>query len=146
MSFIPLCIQLSESMSKKNSLIYSIATAKCPRCREGNMFPEGTWYSTKFADMHENCPCCGQPFEPEPGYYYGAMYVSFAFNVAIFLVSLFILYQFVEEITIGMMIGVVAVVVVGLLPVIFRWSRALWINIFVRYEGPCGEIPNKMGE
>ncbi|WP_460879075.1 DUF983 domain-containing protein [Pontibacter rugosus] len=130
-------------MSQKNSILYSIATIKCPRCREGNMFPEGTLYSTKFADMHHSCPCCGQAFEPEPGYYYGAMYVSFAINVAIFLVSLFILYQFVEEVTMGMMIGMVAVVVVGFLPIIFRLSRALWINIFIRYEGPCSQIPKK---
>lgn len=104
----------------------------------------GGLYTTRFADMHRNCPCCGQAFEPEPGFYYGAMYVSFAFNVAIFIVSLFILSQFVEKITLAMMIGVVAVVVVGLLPVIFRWSRSLYIHIFVRYEGPCSEIPKKI--
>ncbi|WP_369426431.1 DUF983 domain-containing protein [Pontibacter anaerobius] len=130
-------------MSQKNSFLYSALTIKCPRCREGNMFPEGTFYSTKFADMHKYCPCCGQAFEPETGYYYGAMYVSFAFNVSIFLVSLFILHQFVEEVTMAMMIGVVAITVVGFLPVIFRISRVLWINIFVRYEGPCSLIPKK---
>ncbi|WP_299825957.1 DUF983 domain-containing protein [uncultured Pontibacter sp.] len=129
-------------MSSKNSLLYSIATAKCPRCREGEMFPGGL-YTTRFADMHSSCPCCGQAYEPEPGFYYGAMYVSFAFNVAAFLVSLFILSQFVEEVTMGMMIGVVAVVVIGLLPVIFRLSRIIWINFFVRYEGPCDQIPKK---
>lgn len=131
-------------MSTKNSFLYSVASVKCPRCREGNMFPEGTLYSTNFADMHSSCPCCGQVFEPEPGYYYGAMYVSFAFNVAIFLLSLFILHQFLEEVTLAMMIGLVAVVVVGLLPIIFRLSRVIWINIFVRYEGPCSQIPHKM--
>ncbi|MEJ8802110.1 DUF983 domain-containing protein [Pontibacter sp. H249] len=129
-------------MSKQNSILYGILTAKCPRCREGKMFTGGL-YTTKFADMHTSCPCCGQPYEPEPGFYYGAMYVSFAFNVAAFLVSLFILYQFVDEITMGMMIGVVAAVVIGLLPVIFRLSRVLWIYIFVRYEGPCSQIQKK---
>lgn len=130
-------------MSTNNSLLYSIAAVKCPRCREGNMFPEGTLYSTKFADMHVSCPCCGQAFEPEPGYYYGAMYVSFGFNVAIFLAAIFILYQFVEDVTIAMVMGVVAVVVIGFLPIIFRLSRAIWINIFIHYEGPCSEIPHK---
>ncbi|NEM97685.1 DUF983 domain-containing protein [Pontibacter burrus] len=127
-------------MSKKNSVLYGIAAARCPRCREGEMFT-GALYSAKFADMHKQCPCCGQWYEPEPGFYYGAMYVSFAINVAIFLVSLFILYQFVEEVTMAMMIGVVAVVVIGLLPVIYRLSRVLWIYMFVRYEGPCSDIP-----
>ncbi|MCJ8167255.1 DUF983 domain-containing protein [Pontibacter sp. E15-1] len=130
-------------MSQRKSLLYGIMAVKCPRCREGDMFPKGTLYSTKFADMHPHCPCCGQTFEPEPGYYYGAMYVSFAFNVAIFLIALFVLYQFVDEVTMAMMMGVVAVVVVGLLPVIFRLSRVLWINIFIRYEGPCNQIPKK---
>lgn len=133
-------------MSQQNLLLYSIVAAKCPRCREGNMFPKGTLYTPKFADMHPSCPCCGQVFEPEPGFYYGAMYVSFAFNVAIFLVALFILYQFVEEVTMAMMMGVVAVTVIGLLPVIFRLSRVLWINIFVRYEGPCNLIPKRTQE
>ncbi|MBC5992598.1 DUF983 domain-containing protein [Pontibacter cellulosilyticus] len=131
-------------MSQRKSLLYGIVAAKCPRCREGEMFPKGTLYTAKFADMHPNCPCCGQTYEPEPGFYYGAMYVSFALNVGIFLVSLFILYQFVEEITMAMMIGIVAVVVIGLLPIIFRLSRVLWINIFIRYEGPCSQIPKKM--
>lgn len=130
-------------MNQPKTLLSSIITTKCPRCREGNMFPKGTLYSAKFADMHERCDCCGQIFEPEPGYYYGAMYVSFAFNVAIFLVSLLVLSQFVAEITTAMMIGVVLAVVLGLLPVIFRWSRALWINIFVHYQGPCDQLPKQ---
>ncbi len=131
------------TMSERNSLIYSLLNVKCPRCREGDMFPEGTLYSTKFGDMHPKCPCCGQSFEPEPGYYYGAMYVSFGINIALFFFILVILSQFVEEITMGMMIGVIAVVVIGLLPIIFRLSRALWISIFIRYEGPCSQIPKK---
>jgi Protein of unknown function (DUF983) len=106
------------------------------------MFPKKTLYSTKFADMHKNCPGCGQDLEQEPGYYYGAMYVSFAFNVAIFLVSLFILSRFVEEITVAMMLGVVIGVVVGFLPIIFRLSRAIWIHIFISYKGPGSQIPH----
>jgi hypothetical protein len=71
------------------------------------------------------------------------MYVSFGFNVAIFVICILGLYQVVEDVTMGMVMGVVAVVVVGLLPIIFRLSRVLWINIFIRYEGPCSQIPNK---
>jgi len=105
------------------------------------MFPKGTLYTAKFADMHPNCSNCGQTFEPEPGYYFGAMYVSFAINVGIFLVLLFILAQLVEEITTMMMLGLILAVVVGLLPIIFRISRAIWINIFIHYEAPATRIP-----
>ena len=128
---------------REKSLLYGILNAKCPRCREGNMFKPGTLYTRHFADMYPDCSCCGQTFEPEPGFYYGAMYVSFGFSTGIFLVVLFILSLFVKEIT-TLMVGVaVLVVVVGLLPIMFRLSRVLWINIFVRYEGPCSLIPKK---
>lgn len=127
-------------MSKRHSIVYSIITTKCPRCREGNMFPEGTLYSTKFAKMNQSCPCCGQSFEPEPGYYFGAMFVSYAISTAIFLVALFVLNLLLEEITMLVVFVTVVGVVVGFLPIIFRLSRSLWINIFVRYEGPCDQI------
>jgi uncharacterized protein (DUF983 family) len=131
-------------MSEKKSFLYGVSAFKCPRCRDGNMFPSGTLYSTRFADMHPVCPCCGQSFEPEPGYYYGAMYVSFAINVAIFLTTLVILSQFVEEVTMVMLVGIIVVTVIGLMPIIFRLSRVLWINIFIRYEGPCKDIPKRI--
>lgn len=127
-------------MSKRHSIVYSIITTKCPRCREGNMFPKGTLYSTKFAKMNKSCPCCGQSFEPEPGYYFGAMFVSYAISTAIFLVALFVLNLLLEEITMLVVFVTVVGVVVGFLPIIFRLSRSLWINIFVRYEGPCDQI------
>jgi uncharacterized protein (DUF983 family) len=128
-------------MSQKKSLFYSLINAKCPRCREGNMFPKETLYTLKFADMHPHCLRCGLDLEQETGYYYGAMYVSFGFNVGIFLVSFFILSQFVEEISLTMMAGVVFATTVGCLPIIFRLSRAIWIHIFIRYEGASSQIP-----
>ena len=131
-------------MENQRTLISSILTQKCPRCREGEMFPQGTLYTPKFADMHQNCACCGQDLEPEPGYYFGAMYVSFAFNVAIFLIALFVLSQLVAEVTTTMVLTLILSVVIGFLPVIFRLSRALWINIFIRYEGPCNQITYKV--
>ncbi|QMU31673.1 DUF983 domain-containing protein [Adhaeribacter radiodurans] len=107
------------------------------------MFPPGTLYSKRFADMYPQCPCCGQSFEPEPGYYYGAMYVSFGFSTGIFLVVLFVLSLLVKEVTLGMVMVTIGVIVIGLLPIMFRLSRAVWINIFIRYEGPCSQIVKK---
>lgn len=33
--------------------------------------------------MNRTCPTCGQDFMPEPGFYFGAMYFSYAINVAL---------------------------------------------------------------
>jgi phage FluMu protein Com len=131
-------------MKQRNSWFNSILTVKCPRCREGNMFPAGTLYHPKkFMQMNKNCECCGQSFEPEPGYYFGAMFISYAFNTAFFVGVWWALLIAVDEISIPMMLGVLLFVVIGLLPLNFRWSRVLWINIFVRYEGPCKNMVKK---
>ena len=35
-------------------------------------------------EMHADCSVCGLDYEPEPNFYYGAMYVSYAYTVALF--------------------------------------------------------------
>lgn len=54
--------------------------AKCPRCRQGNMFTT-SMYSFKQQKMNINCPHCNMKFEKEPGYFYVAMFVSYGLNV-----------------------------------------------------------------
>jgi uncharacterized protein (DUF983 family) len=130
-------------MSSKKSTLYSILTMSCPRCRDGKMFPAGTLYTARFMHMNKTCPCCGQSFEPEPGFYFGAMFTSYAIYAAFFLIIWLALYFLAEEVTFTMLGIFFLLVVIGLLPVTFRLSRALWIHIFVRYEGPCKEIPKR---
>jgi uncharacterized protein (DUF983 family) len=55
--------------------------AKCPRCRRGNMFAT-PMYGLKLQKMNVSCSHCNMKFEREPGYFYVAMFISYAFNVA----------------------------------------------------------------
>lgn len=59
---------------------WAMLHAKCPRCRRGNMF-EGGMYSFGSNRININCPHCHMTFEIEPGYFYAAMYVSYALNI-----------------------------------------------------------------
>jgi uncharacterized protein (DUF983 family) len=122
---------------KPRSTIAGILTMRCPKCREGKMFPEGTLYSTHFMKMNSTCSCCGQSFMPEPGYYFGAMFVSYGINAAFFIAVWLLMYLLMDDISITAMIVALLVVVFGLLPITFRLSRVLWIYIFVRYQGPA---------
>jgi uncharacterized protein (DUF983 family) len=122
---------------KTRSALAGILTMRCPKCREGKMFPEGTLYTTRFMKMNDRCACCGQSFMPEPGYYFGAMFVSYAINAAFFIAVWLGMYLLMDEITIAAMIIALLVIVLGLLPVTFRLSRVLWIYIFIRYQGPA---------
>ncbi len=66
---------------KKISQWHGISHSKCPRCRVGKVF-NGPAYSLKAQNMNEYCPHCALKFEREPGYFYVAMFVSYAMNVA----------------------------------------------------------------
>lgn len=127
-------------MSFKNSTLYSIVTVRCPRCHEGKMFPAGTLYRPTFMKMNTACSCCGQSFQPEPGYYFGAMFVSYALNTALFVMTWLALSIALDEITTATITIALLVIVLGFLPLTFRWSRVLWINIFVRYRGQPKKI------
>lgn len=81
----------------ENSTPYTISKfqaarqCKCPRCRTGQMF-EGTAFRIKGQKMNKNCPHCGFKFEIEPGFFYVAMFVSYALNVAQFVTVCVALY------------------------------------------------------
>jgi uncharacterized protein (DUF983 family) len=85
----------------------ALLALRCPRCHEGKIFTSRA-LSFKFADMPEVCPVCGQPTEPEPGFYYGAMFVSYAFSVAIFAVTAVALYFLAGDPAIWVYVVVVA--------------------------------------
>lgn len=131
-------------MEQRPSLLASIFRMTCPRCREGRMFPNAM-YSRKFMQTRESCPCCGQSFVIEPGFFLGSAYFSYFFNGALLLAIALYLHYSNTTITIGAMLISILVVVFGLLPVTLRFSKSLWIHLFVRYEGPWREI-RRLGE
>ena len=56
----------------------SIMSNKCPRCHKGNVFSNSNLLALRVGKMNERCPCCHLDFQQEPGFYWGAMYVSYA--------------------------------------------------------------------
>lgn len=68
-------------MSQK---IYSILTSRCLRCHVSKIFLNSSSYKYKNWDkMHPDCPTCGLHFEREPGFFQGAMYISYGLAVAL---------------------------------------------------------------
>ncbi len=60
-----------------------IVTAKCPSCRQESLFVHSVYRLDRMLKMHKTCPACQQDFVQEPGFYFGAMYFSYAFTIAI---------------------------------------------------------------
>ncbi len=119
-------------MISKESRLYSVVYQKCPQCHDGDMFMHGP-FSRKFAEMHKNCPVCGFDFIQEPSFYFGAMYVSYAIQVAVIVAVYLILRYTISPSDSTYLIAVVTSLIV-ILPLNFRWSRVAWLNFFSRYD------------
>jgi uncharacterized protein (DUF983 family) len=113
-----------------DSTALALATLRCPRCHQGKLFTHSALNVTKFAQMPEQCPVCGQTFEPEPGFYFGSMYITFGFNVATFLVLGVLIYYLLGNPDTWVYVAIITGVTVVLTPLILRYSRALMLYLF----------------
>lgn len=112
----------------------ALLAQRCPRCHTGRLFSTGT-YSLSFTDMPAACPVCGQAYEPEPGFYYGAMYISFGFATGLFLFVGLGLYYLAGDPSTWVYVTTVAAAVLLLAPVMYRYSRALMLYLFGGVRG-----------
>jgi hypothetical protein len=84
-------------------------------------------------EMHKRCERCGQPFEPEAGFYYGAMFISYIFIAFISLSGVGLL-VFVFNVSVNLSFGIL----LTFLAIIFFWNlrfaRSLWIHLMVKYN------------
>jgi len=121
----------TKMIPKLNSIFYH----KCPRCLEGDIYANKSSYDLKnITNMKHSCDKCDLDFEREPGYYYGAMYVSYALTIAM-AVALFVAY-FVLFPTFNSVTYIVALTIMLLVlaPWTFRTSRVIWLNFFIKFK------------
>jgi hypothetical protein len=77
--------------------------------------------------MHEQCPVCRLSFEREPGYFTGAMYLSY--GVAIIVTSPVWLVMIWLERSVGEVLLVIVPLLVAGSPWLFRYARVLWLHL-----------------
>jgi len=118
----------------KVSVGKAILHAKCPQCRKGDMFKHKWWQLSKFAKFYQTCKVCNLRFDREPGFFHGAMYISYAMSVAMVTNAWFILYFVFDDPVFEVYIAVIIILNIGLLPLFFRYSRVLYIYAFGAVE------------
>ena len=88
--------------------------------------------------MNERCPVCGQPLEMEPGFYYGTNMVSYTlailFSALTFLTWWFTIGFSTRDARFFWWMGINAVLLVVIQPLLMRLSRTIWLVFFVRYN------------
>ncbi len=120
---------------RKGKKLYSIILLKCPACHEGNLFTNPNPYNLAQLDkMPKRCPVCDESFTRESGFYYGAMMISHALTTIIAVIVHLTVFHFWGWEIAPHLIFLVSIII-GLFPVIFRVARAIWINLFVSFNG-----------
>ena len=120
----------TDTSETLDSTALALLALRCPRCHQGKLFTHSALNLSKFAQMPDQCPICNQTFEPEPGFYFGSMYITFAFNVATVLVVGVLLYYLFNNPDTWVYVTVVTAITVLLTPVILRYSRAIMLYLF----------------
>lgn len=121
---------------KNASKLQAIVEAKCPQCRQGDIFRYGNLKVTKFTDTHKNCPVCGLEYEIEPGFFIAAMYISYAMSVAIAFTSGVAVYVLGNDPPLWVYMLIVTSAILILVPLMFRYSRVLLLYFFsgIKYK------------
>ena len=108
------------------SVLSAIIRQRCPRCREGKIFPHSIFLG--FPKMSERCPVCDLKFQREEGYFLGAMYISFGLALAIIALIAALVWivtgWWITKVTIW-----AVVLFLPLSPAIALLSRVLWIHL-----------------
>ncbi len=110
--------------------VTGILKQKCPTCGQGDVFKGNSFFS--FEEAQKNCSHCGEKFEKEPGFFIGAMYMSYGLAVA----QLFLIFgvaQFFFSETFDLRILLIQLVTILLLsPLNYRLSRVIWVHLFTK--------------
>jgi uncharacterized protein (DUF983 family) len=115
--------------------IQSILTFRCPRCLKGDFYHTRNFYDLKqVGEVKKSCSHCGLKYSKETGFYYGALYVSYALGVAL-MVSIFVattvLYP---SYSTTFMVTALILGVLVLTPVLYALSKIIWLSFFQSYD------------
>jgi uncharacterized protein (DUF983 family) len=110
------------------SKISNILQCNCPHCGKVSMYKTSVFNFLSFAKMNEKCTSCETNFHPEPGYYLGAMYVSYFISSFVFLITALVS-MVVFEFTLTKTFVLLGVLAVLILPYTLRVSRTIWLAI-----------------
>lgn len=109
-------------------MLAKLIQGKCPKCGKGKIYEsKGSIFLAKLPKMNERCSNCGYHFDREPGYFFGAMYVSYGLTIIEMLAVFFLAVSFVSLPVLFILLFLMLV-----LTMFFNWrlSRIIWIHIF----------------
>lgn len=119
-----LCTNLNYMKS-----VIALLSNKCPRCNKGKVFKNTVFNLFKIGKMEKSCSHCDFVYEKEPGFFFGAMYVSYGLIVAESIAA-FIIFRLFLQLEWFLSFGLIVLLSLLLVGVNFKLSRLIWIYLF----------------
>jgi uncharacterized protein (DUF983 family) len=128
-----------DDLETPRGTLGGILAKRCARCRRGAIF-RSTWV------MNDDCPECGLDFDRgDPGYFTGAMYVSYALAIPVIALLTLIGYLIVAGWSLFRLVAMATVVALPFVPWLWQYSRVIWIY-FDQYFDPERDDQADVGE
>lgn len=110
---------VNSQPAAQRSRLLAILLQRCPVCLQGKVF-------RSFLGAYKDCPHCGIHFERETGFYLSAMFVAYALGFVILAPTA--LYLYFRQVSGFWFSAIIIGEMLVLWPVIFRYSRILWLH------------------
>ena len=110
--------------------VIQVLKCKCPNCKEGKMFSKlGNLLLFRAPKMNAKCNQCNFKFEKEPGFFFGAMFVSYAL-VAAEMIATMVLCKGIFDFPYINVLVMTLVIAIVLSTFNYRVSRSIWVYMF----------------
>ncbi len=100
--------------------LVAIVLQRCPVCLQGKLF-------RSLLSMNKTCPVCNLQFEREVGYFLNSMFAAYTVGFLVLAPSAFLLAWM--DVSIAVFAIAITVETIVLWPIIFRYSRVIWLHI-----------------
>lgn len=108
---------------------WAMLTQRCPRCCEGKIYAHGM-------QMNDRCPHCNLLFEREPGYFLGALYISYGIASIFLLLGLWLFSSIFPDLDLGWVVLIAIACFIPFVPIVTRYARVVWI-FYDRWAWPA---------
>ncbi|MGR7812903.1 DUF983 domain-containing protein [Lacinutrix undariae] len=114
------------------SKIINALSCKCPSCKEGKIFKsKGNILLLNIPEMNDRCVVCDYKFEREIGFFYGAMFVSYALAAGQMIIGLVVFWHYMDLPPLYVFF-IIVLIIIMMSTINYRLARSIWIYLFYR--------------
>jgi hypothetical protein len=113
----------------KERLILSVVKEKCPNCGLSQVF-ENPKNIFAIPPMKDFCGVCNYKFDREPGYFLGAMYISYGFAVILAIITFVMSRLIAPGLAIGWYPAIIVLTILLFARKNYKLSRIIYMHIF----------------